>query len=541
MRRLLLALALGLIGVANTAAASSGSDSSGTHSYTSTCDAGLPHFTNTSNPSSTGDGVIEFRTAGATLTLGPGESGVLDPGEVSPGTPWEVVFFDLGEPYVFDDGTFEACQSPTNLTYSLSVVEGCRDGEPVVIVTNTGTGVVHASIGTFAQRVSPGTTVAASWPTAQGDPNQQVDWHAYESPDPQGDIGREFATGTVVLARACGVTTGPVDRPDGVVRNIGAATQIPTSSASPSAGRLMFQRSPGGHDDAQDLETDVYLVDADGSERDVELLFADGRAGQWSPDGREVSIVCCGDPAMVAHLVEVATGNVRAVATPDPTLQLDCGFGWSPDGERLICAGDGIDDPSRNGIYSVRASDGGDLTRITSSPDGRDIPGDFSPDGTRLVFKRFEDDVPTGMFVVDITDDGAGGGDPQQLTPEGMALDDTGHAGRWSPDGGTILFVARVSEDHHKEIWVVDMTAADTAPYRLPIAPGCGGLVGEADTYACYSPGWSPSGDRIVFTRSESDGSDGSIWIVNADGSGLVQVTDGADDNAAWGPPPSTT
>ena len=100
------------------AAALGGSDSSGTHSYQSTCEAGLPRFTNTSDPSSTGNGVIEFRAAGAALTLSPGESGVLNPGEVSPNTPWDVVFFDLGEPYVFDGGTLgtasrRRCRSPT--------------------------------------------------------------------------------------------------------------------------------------------------------------------------------------------------------------------------------------------------------------------------------------------------------------------------------------------------------------------------------------------------------------------------------------------
>ena len=57
-----------------------GSDSSGTHSYTSACEGGLPRFTNTSDPASTGNGVIEFRAAGVTLTLDPGASGVLDPG-----------------------------------------------------------------------------------------------------------------------------------------------------------------------------------------------------------------------------------------------------------------------------------------------------------------------------------------------------------------------------------------------------------------------------------------------------------------------------
>src|SRR4029079_8507277 len=146
MRRLLalVACALTLVGVTGTADAGSGSDSSGTHGYTSTCEAGLPRFTNTSDPTSTGDGVIEFRAAGATLTLGPGESGVLDPGQVSPNTAWDVVFFDLGQPYVFDGGTFAVCQptGPTTvpLTYALSVTEGCRDSEPMVNIANTGTG-----------------------------------------------------------------------------------------------------------------------------------------------------------------------------------------------------------------------------------------------------------------------------------------------------------------------------------------------------------------------------------------------------------------
>ena len=56
---LVLVFALTLFGMTDAATASSGSDSSGTHSYTSTCEAGLRHFTNTSDPYSTGDGVID--------------------------------------------------------------------------------------------------------------------------------------------------------------------------------------------------------------------------------------------------------------------------------------------------------------------------------------------------------------------------------------------------------------------------------------------------------------------------------------------------
>jgi hypothetical protein len=244
---------------------------------------------------------------------------------------------------------------------------------------------------------------------------------------------------------------------------------------------------------------------------------------------------------MVAHIVDVDTGDLRVVETPDPTLELFCDFGWSPDGERLVCEGYGVDDPSRNGIYSVRASDGGDLTQITSNPNGGDIPGDYSPDGTQLVFKRFEGDVPTGMFVVAIADDGSGVGEPRELTPAGMTLDDTGHSGRWSPDGETILFVAQPAPNHHKAIYSLAIgDQADGAISQLPIAPGCGGPASQPDAYGCYSPSWSPDGDRIVFTRSEPNGSNERIWTVNADGSGLVQVTDGTDDNPVWGPPPST-
>ena len=45
--------------------------------------------------------------------------------------------------------------------------------------------------------------------------------------------------------------------------------------ATPDVGRIMFQRAPGG-EVVGEVETDVYVVDADGSESDVELLFADG-------------------------------------------------------------------------------------------------------------------------------------------------------------------------------------------------------------------------------------------------------------------------
>ena len=71
------------------------------------------------------------------------------------------------------------------------------------------------------------------------------------------------------------------------------------------------------------------------------------------------------------------------------------------------------------------------------------------------------------------------------------------------------------------------------------MTPPCGGSFSEASSAGCYAPDWSPDGSMIVFTRSSSDGGTENIYIVNADGTGLRQVTDGGtDDNPDWGPPP---
>jgi hypothetical protein len=74
---------------------------------------------------------------------------------------------------------------------------------------------------------------------------------------------------------------------------------------------------------------------------------------------------------------------------PDPTLNLAC-WAWSPRGTRLACEGwDDVHPTRPAGVFTVRSSDGGDLVRVTANPyGGHDIPGDYSPDGTRIVFGR---------------------------------------------------------------------------------------------------------------------------------------------------------
>ena len=291
------------------------------------------------------------------------------------------------------------------------------------------------------------------------------------------------------------------------------------------AGRIVFMR--GEPSEGADV---TFTVDPDGS--DERQLVLEGNSGfpTWSPDGTEIHVFCCGD-GMIAHFVDPATGELlRALPQPDPSLELFCGGSWSPDGDRLSCEGFGVDDPSLNGIYTIHSSDGGGLRRITSNPAGIDAPGDFSPDGERLMFTRFVDEEPVGVFVIEL--DGSG---LVQISPSDLTLDDTGFAGSWSPDGSQILFVARGAEQH-KAIWIVE--ADGSSPHLFEMTPPCGGSLLDTSSAGCYSPDWSPDGSMIVFTRSSWDGATENIYIVTSDGTGLRQVTNGgSDDNPDWGTP----
>jgi hypothetical protein len=71
-------------------------------------------------------------------------------------------------------------------------------------------------------------------------------------------------------------------------------------------------------------------------------------------------------------------------------------------------------------------------------------------------------------------------------------------------------------------------------------SPG-GGASADRRSTACYYPG-APDGTRIVFTRATKDEKRTDIAIVNADGSGLVQITHTGDaDEADWGTHPAAS
>ncbi|MDP9299804.1 MAG: hypothetical protein M3P43_02755 [Actinomycetota bacterium] len=275
--------------------------------------------------------------------------------------------------------------------------------------------------------------------------------------------------------------------------------------AQPSKnGRIVYGRAVPGVDGIR-----LFSVDADGNgEVALPVTFTDCAA--WSPDGTKMQVTGSEYPgAPLRPVVVNADGSgyrVLPVVAP-PKLNLGCGD-WSPDGTRLALEGFTEPGPTQlSGIYTVRASDAGDLTHVATAPGGNPA---YSPDGTRISFiagdpTRHLKPNAGALFVVNTNGTGL-----RRITPWGVAQRS---GGRWSPDGEWILFQRTgggLMLMHPDGSDIQEIAVAGLPPGAHAIAPN-----------------WSPDGTLIVFGLIANRQED--LYIVRSDGTGLVQLTDTPD------------
>jgi Tol biopolymer transport system component len=252
----------------------------------------------------------------------------------------------------------------------------------------------------------------------------------------------------------------------------------------------------------------------------------DVQAPAWSRDGRSIVFVSWRDGNGEVYAMDADSSSPRNL-TQDPAK--DVRPAWSPDGRRIAF----VSRRDANSEVYVMNADGSGKRNLTRDRANDDYPT-WSPDGRRIAFLRGRLRTPTappdrfyGYDLYVVNADGSGLRRLSLRVPEGTPQTRGRVRGGqvvWSPDGRTIYFgryVVRADGSGARRLQYIPLTAV-----------------------------WSPDGTRIAFAAQEGlyagtrkpgpccYSSHADIYVMNADGSGIRELTHDARQNAepAWSP-----
>jgi Tol biopolymer transport system component len=176
--------------------------------------------------------------------------------------------------------------------------------------------------------------------------------------------------------------------------------------------------------------------------------------------------------------------------------------------------------PGKNGRIVFVANSGGSWQLYTIKPDGSDMvqlthmdptsdsswEPSYSPSGRQIAFDYGPVDS-SGNAHPDLYVINADGTGLTQLTHDGLS-----QAPRWSPDGTKLIF-ARQSTLTGQTV-VTEMRADGTGQKKAL----------TSDFWSSFADSYTPDGSKINFD-SQMGGLVSAEWIMNADGSGMKQLT----------------
>lgn len=317
-------------------------------------------------------------------------------------------------------------------------------------------------------------------------------------------------------------TTAQVSLSDTPTEQAGFATainpDIPTVTPSltptpnPQGSGITFTNQSDGK---------IYMMQADGSHQHI---LADMTAKipnlryisnvKWSPNGQYATFNAETKSGGAMYLMN-ANGSKIAPIRPPLSGGYIMDAAWSPNSEQLaVVGGPGSifdsDAATKHAIFVMNVG-GSSLKKII---DNAESPS-WSPDGKYIAFFRWQYGADAGIYAV--KSDGTG-------KPVQIVHDDIDALLAWSPDNTYIAYAT----DHGNNSCIIYLLRGTTRTkiYEANFQSSCDGL------------SWSPDSRRIVFDVYQALSKNDAIFVMDASGSNVKQLTQWSEDDISpnWVP-----
>lgn len=246
----------------------------------------------------------------------------------------------------------------------------------------------------------------------------------------------------------------------------------------------------------------IWLVDAETGA--TQPLLRGFTLPAWSPDGKKLAVVRSAQIYTI-DITRLAPARVDSSSLRQLTFEGGNFFPtWSPNGQWIVYDSN-MESP--NGMYFIWKiqADGSQKTRIAYEPTMGEIRMPHSsPDGKKITHIRYL----VGTFSSEIFEMDTSGTNIARLTLNNS----TDYTPKYSPNGRKIAFHSQ-PRIGPPAIWLMNSNGSNIQKLSPDYAQ-------QFD--------WSPGGQRFIFifwNFFEAVPGNGQMWLINADGTGLRQLT----------------